>query len=68
MTRDDLETCWPWAGTPQGRAQQRKRVDALAEYLHIGGEGLPAEVVARRLGVHRRTVQRWRRALEEARS
>ena len=67
MDRGDLEAVWPWADTPQGRARQRIRLDGIAEYLHIGGDSLSTELAAKRLGVHKRTIQRWRTALERAR-
>ena len=47
---------------------QRHRLEGIAEYLHIGGPGLSSELAAERLGVHVRTVQRWRAAIERVRA
>ena len=54
----------------QGRAMARARWgDAkesfIEDYLFIGGHRMPARLAAARMGVTRRTVERWRRYLRE---
>ena len=66
MTRDQLERIILTSPTAHGRYSQMRRVYGIEDYLHIGGGQLSAGQVAYRLGVTKRTVERWRAALREA--
>jgi hypothetical protein len=43
-------------------AHERNRQSLLEDYRLIGGPMLPAGVAARRIGVSKRTIERWRAA------
>lgn len=54
----------------QGRAMAHRRWDdhldsMIEDYLFIGGHRMPARAAAGRMGVTKRTVERWRRELRE---
>jgi hypothetical protein len=63
VTREQLEAAYPWSPIAQARARQQERLDGLENYLHVGGDRMSATVAARRLGVSRRTIVRWRGTL-----
>lgn len=44
---------------------RQNRLDRIREYLWIGGQRMPARKAAARLGVHERTVRRWRAWLRQ---
>jgi transposase len=55
-----------YPGSPSGRraeakrqARRRQRLDQYAQLLALRQEGLPASVIARRVGIGRRTVFHW---------
>ena len=41
------------------------RESMIEDYLFIGGHRMPARLAAARMGVTKRTVERWRRYLRE---
>jgi predicted DNA-binding transcriptional regulator YafY len=63
MTRDEMEAAWPWSPRPCDRARQQERINGIENYLFIGGDKLSVTQAAARLGVTRRTVQRYRASL-----
>jgi transposase len=66
VTHDQLERAALTSPSTQGRSAQFKRLYGLQDYLHVGGPHMSARQAAERLGVTKRTVERWRRALREA--
>jgi hypothetical protein len=66
MTRERLEAALITSPHPNGRSCQRRRVNGIQEYLRINGPYLPAAQAAARLGVTRRTIERYRAALRKA--
>lgn len=66
MTRDELEALIPAHPWPPSEGKRQRHLDRLEDYLFIGGPRLHPLHAAARLGVTRRTVERWRRLLREA--
>ena len=60
MTRQQLAAACDWSLYPPAMARQSQRLDAIEDYLFIGGDKLSAAQAAIRLGVTRRTIQRYR--------
>jgi hypothetical protein len=67
MTREQIERAVVTSPHPMGRISQQRRAHGIEDYLHIRGGHMSARQAARRLGVTKRTVERWRAALREAR-
>lgn len=65
MTRERLEAVLPQPCS-QGRWSRELCLNGIEDYLFIGGDRMPAAVAAARLGVTRRTVERWRQRLRKA--
>ena len=51
---------------PDGSGTKTEQL--IAEYLWIGGQHMDAKTAARRMGVHVRTIERWRAKLNAAQS
>lgn len=64
MTREQLEATFITSPTYPGQISQTQLVDGIEDYLFIGGDGMSAQQAADRLGVSRRTVERWRKTLK----
>ena len=61
----DLEAVLVTSAVPKGRSSQLRRVYGIEDYLFIGGDRMPASVVAERLGVTERTIYRYRTVLRD---
>jgi hypothetical protein len=66
VTRAELEAALCTSPYAKGRLKQAALVNGIEEYLRINGPYLPGAEAARRCGVTRRTITRWRKALREA--
>ena len=65
MTRDQLEALLCTSPHGNGRSSQYRRVNGIEDYLFIDGDRLSGREAALRLGVSRRTIERWRAALRQ---
>ena len=66
MTREQLEAIVVTSPSC-GRGMQRRRLCGIEDYLFIGGPQQHSNAqAAARLGVSKRTVERWRALLREA--
>jgi predicted DNA-binding transcriptional regulator YafY len=61
--REQLETL---PCSPQSRYMRQHRINGIEDYLFIRGDRLSAARAAERLGVTKRTVERWRAFLRHA--
>ncbi len=62
MTRDQLAARFNWSAAPGGQSRQHRYLDDLADYV-MCCQGLTNSQAAKRLGVKRRTVERYRQRL-----
>lgn len=60
IDREALEAALIRSDWPRGRASQLRRINGIEDYLFIRGDRMSARAAAERLGVTRRTVQRYR--------
>ncbi len=61
--REQLETI---PCSPQSRYMRQHRINGIEDYLFIRGDHMTAAMAASRLGVTRRTIERWRAFLRHA--
>lgn len=66
MTRDELDRALPPPKNARGAASRRRMLNGVEDFLFIGGERLPVRQAADRLGVTKRTVERYRSTLKQA--
>lgn len=64
MTRAQVEAALPRPAR-FGNPSRRRLLNGIEDFLFIGGDQMPAAIAAARLGVCKRTVERYRRVLRE---
>jgi hypothetical protein len=64
VTRAQVEAALPRPAR-FGNPSRRRLLNGIEDFLFIGGDRLPVTTAAARLGVCKRTIERYRRVLRE---